>query len=211
MATPVIYPTGTSVYARVIDTTGLSEVHIDYGPSIVMVLTGSWPVTQSAILFQGMDTGSLYPISCSWALQVVSASATLSSSWALSSSYAANAGGTQQLNATVPTFKIYATASLVGSSTTNYDVTAYAYVTTSNARADGADFRVFRTDDAGNISGSYLPTAVAVMFQSGSTVGYQVWWSDTYVSNSVQKYMITYGDPNGDYTNFGNNNGIQSK
>lgn len=201
MATTVIYPTGTSVYTRVIDVTGLSEAHIDYGPNIVMVLTGSWPVTQSAILFQGMDTSSLYPISCSWALQVVSASATTSASYAFSASYAANAGGTQMLNATVPTFKMYVTASMPTQTGTIYDAIAVAYISTSNARADGADFRVQRADPiTGDASGSYLPCAVAVAsFNTGSVMNYTIWWADTYVSNSVNKYIISYGDPLGNY------------
>lgn len=196
MATTVIYPNDTSVYTRVIDSTGLSEVHIDYGPSIILVLTGSWPVTSSAILFQGMDTGSLYPISCSWALQVVSASATTSASYAFSSSYAANAASATAINGTNPAYKFYASASMPFSSITAPDVVASVILSSSNAKADGSDIRVQWDDGAGNPSGSYIPAAIGILGQSGSSIIYKVSWSDTFVSNSIKQYVLTYGDPN---------------
>lgn len=196
----VIYPGSASVYFRVLDSTGLNELHVDYGPNLVFVLTGSWPVTSSAIFFQGYDTGSLYPISSSWSLNVVSASRTISASYSYSASYAANASSLSQLNGTNPTYKIYVTASIPSQTFTSNDTVALAVITTSFARADGADFRVQRADPSTGLpSGSYLPTAVAISAQSGSNMTYQVWWTDTYVSNSVNKYIVTYGDSGATY------------
>jgi len=68
MALSVIYPSSASVYTRVIDTTGLSELHIDYGPAVVLVMTGSYPVTSSITFITAIDTGSIYPITASYAL-----------------------------------------------------------------------------------------------------------------------------------------------
>jgi hypothetical protein len=64
MAT-VIYPTSASLYTRIVGTTGLTELHIDLTPNIVMVLTGSFPNTSSIMFIQGYDTGSTYPITAS--------------------------------------------------------------------------------------------------------------------------------------------------
>jgi hypothetical protein len=176
----------------------LAEFHIDYGPNLVLVLTGSFPNTASAIFFQGMDTGSTYPISASWALQVVSASLTNSASYTLTASYALNSSTTTQLNSTNPTYKISATASIPTSTVTSQDVLTAVWFTSSNARADGGDIRV-QAAISGSPNGPYLPISVAVTAQSGSYLTYQVFWTDTYISNSAKEYVITYGDPLGNY------------
>lgn len=84
MAVSIFYPTSASVYTRIVDSTGLSELHIDVSPNMVFVLTGSWPNTSSVMFIQGYDTGSTYPITASWTL---------------SASYAENAGGVDMLQA----------------------------------------------------------------------------------------------------------------
>lgn len=196
---PRIYPTSASIYTRVVDTTGLSEFHIDYGPNLVLILTGSFPNTSSAIFFQGYDTGSLYPLSSSWALNVVSASQTVSASYSVTASYALNAATATALNGTNPTYKLYASASTPSSSFTSVDVLTAVTFSSSYARTDGADIRVQWADANDNPSGSYLPIAVGVMQVSGSSTIFQVYWTDTFVSNSLKKYVITYGDPLGQY------------
>ena len=196
MAT-IIYPTAASVYTRVIDTTGLSEFHIDIQPNLVFVLTGSYPNTSSVMFIQGYDTGSTYPISSSWSLNVVSASRTTSGSYAVTASYALNAAGTSQLNGTNPTYKLYATASLAFSSLTSTDTLTGVSFTSSNARTDGGDIRVQWADNSGSPSGSYLPITVGINPVSGSVMQYSVFWTDTYISNSQKKVVITYGDPLG--------------
>lgn len=64
----IIYASSASVYSRVIGRTGLSEMHIDVLPDMVLVLTGSYPNTSSVMFIQGYDTGSIYPITASWVL-----------------------------------------------------------------------------------------------------------------------------------------------
>jgi hypothetical protein len=70
----IFYPSSASIYTRVVGTTGLSELHIDVLPNMVLVLTGSWPNTSSITFIEGFDTGSMYPISASWVLNSVTAS-----------------------------------------------------------------------------------------------------------------------------------------
>lgn len=66
MAT-IYYPTSASIYTRVVGTTGLTEINIGVYPNIIMVLTGSFPYTSPIVFIQGVDTGSTYPITASWA------------------------------------------------------------------------------------------------------------------------------------------------
>jgi hypothetical protein len=70
MSVSIFYPSSASLYTRVVGTTGLTELHIDVNTAnnYVFVLTGSYPITSSIVFIQGMDTGSLYPISASYVL-----------------------------------------------------------------------------------------------------------------------------------------------
>jgi len=70
MAVSIFYPTSASVYTRIVDSTGLTELHIDVdiAQDFIFVLTGSFPTTSSMVFIQGYDTGSTYPITASWVL-----------------------------------------------------------------------------------------------------------------------------------------------
>lgn len=198
MAT-IIYPTSASVYTRVIDTTGLSEIHIDVQPDLIFVLTGSFPNTSSIVFIQGMDTGSTYPISSSWSLITVSASFALQATSCVSASFALNAVNVTQLNTTNPTKKLFVNSAIVNSSGSFGDCLSLLTFSSSTARADGADIRVQLNDGTGNPSGSYFPLSVNVGQISGSSMWYTVGWIDAFISNSVKNYVITYGDPAASY------------
>ena len=179
----------------------LSAVSASYAKTASLVVTSSYAfVTQNAL---AADFALLAGEALSADFAVNAGNTLFTSSYALTASFALNGGGGGGggANGTSPTFKVYVTASMPTQTGTIYDAIATAYISTSNARADGADFRVQRADPiTGEASGSYLPIAVAVAsFNTMSVVNYQLWWSDTYVSNSVNKYLISYGDPNGNF------------
>ena len=201
MSVSIFYPTSASVYTRIVDNTGLTELHIDVdiAQDFIFVLTGSFPNTSSIVFIQGMDTGSVYPISSSWSFNTVTSSITTTASYALTASFALNAAGVNSLNATTPTYKILATASVPYSSGSFSDVLCFTSFTSSNARADGADIRIQADGGGGTVSGSYLPISVVVGAITGSSVTYIVNWTDTFISSSVKNYVITYGDPGARY------------
>lgn len=83
MAT-IYYPTGTTIYTRVVGTTNLTELHIDVAPDVIFVLTGSFPYTSSIVFIQQMDTSSTYPITASWVQSASYAvNGVYTSSWAM--------------------------------------------------------------------------------------------------------------------------------
>ena len=64
MAT-IYYPSSASIYTRIVQGTGLTEMNLGISPNIVLMLTGSFPVSSSIVIVTAADTGSTYFITAS--------------------------------------------------------------------------------------------------------------------------------------------------